>query len=97
LLHSKLGGNAVLPRPLVIALAILVSILWATNVVVGFLYPGRSDPALNAIFAIVVGAVFALGRREESSKKTVRHKLARLLDPEPRSNDDDTDSRGGQS
>lgn len=71
-----------LPRPLVIALAILISILWATNVVVGMLYPGRSDPSLNAIFAIVVGAVFALGRRSETPKTTTRRKLARLLDPE---------------
>lgn len=87
-----------LPRPLVIALAILVSTLWATNVVVGFLYPGRSDPALNAIFAIVVGAVFALGRRDSDSRKTVRRKLARLLDPESEPNkNDDPDDRGGQS
>lgn len=86
-----------LPRPFVIALAILVSILWATNVIVGFLFPGRSDPALNAIFAIVVGAVFALGRRDGDSSKKVRRKLARLLDPESTSNDDDTDTRGGQS
>ena len=51
-----------LPRWLVIALAILISIMWSANVVVGLLYPGRSDPALNAIFAIVAGAVFALDR-----------------------------------
>lgn len=87
-----------IPRPLVIALAILISTLWATNVVVGFLYPGRSDPALNAIFAIVVGAVFALGRRDLSASKSARRKLARLLDPERKpETDDDGYDRGGQS
>lgn len=83
-----------LPRPLVTALAILISIMWATNLIVGFLYPGRSDPYLNAIFAIVVGAVFALGKREPTSQQA-RKKLARLLDPEQQP--DEPDDRGGQS
>ncbi|MGB3443900.1 MAG: hypothetical protein WBA97_34615 [Actinophytocola sp.] len=87
-----------LPRPLVIALAILISIMWAANLVVGFLYPGRSDPALNAIFAIVVGATFALGRRTENGPaRSVRSKLAKLLDSEPKTNEDESDDRGGQS
>jgi len=77
----------------VIGLAVLISIMWAANLIVGFLYPGRSDPALNAIFAIVVGAVFALGRRGEGTGRPVRRKLARLLDPEhdepPGDKDDD--------
>jgi hypothetical protein len=88
----------VLPRPLVIGLAVLISTMWAANLIVGFLYPGRSDPALNAIFAIVVGATFALGRRTEGGpNKTVRGKLAKLLDPEPKPRDDEPDDRGGQS
>jgi hypothetical protein len=81
----------------VIALAVLISTMWAANLIVGFLYPGRSDPALNAIFAIVVGATFALGRRAESGSKSVRSKLAKLLDSEPKPNDDESDDRGGQS
>lgn len=84
-----------LPRPLVTALAVLISIAWAANLIVGFLYPGRSDPALNAIFAIVVGAVFALGRREPSPTKSVRKKIARAIDPD-RETDDPVD-RGDQS
>lgn len=87
-----------LPRPLVIALAVLISLMWAANLIVGFLYPGRSDPALNAIFAIVVGATFALGRRTDSGPvKSVRSKLVKLLDSEPKPNDDEPDDRGGQS
>lgn len=71
-----------LPRPLVTALAVLISIAWAANLIIGFLFPGRSDPALNAIFAIVVGAVFALGRREDRSvARRVRKKIADAIDP----------------
>lgn len=82
-----------LPRPLVIALAVLISIMWAANLVVGFLYPGRSDPALNAIFAIVAGSVFALGRNG-SSPGRIRRKVTKLIDPNA---DDEPDDRGGQS
>lgn len=83
-----------LPRPLVIGIAILITIMWATNLIVGFLYPGRSDPALNAIFAIVVGAVFALGRRNDSQPpRSVRRKIARLIDPE----DEESGDRGDKS
>lgn len=85
-----------LPRPLVIALAILISIAWAANLVVGFLYPGRSDPALNAIFAIVAGSVFALRQRDPGQGKSVRRKLAKMIDPEAVDRDEQ-DDRGGQS
>lgn len=84
-----------LPRPVVIGLAVLISIMWAANLIVGFLYPGRSDPALNAIFAIVVGAVFALGRREQpgdrQAGRAARKRLARMIDPEPESGDEQSD------
>lgn len=49
-----------LPRPLVIALTVLISTMWATNLIVGYLAAGRADPAVNAIFAIVAGAVYGL-------------------------------------
>ncbi len=87
-----------LPRPLVIGLAVLISILWATNLIVGYLYPGRSDPALNAIFAIVVGAVFALGRKGEGVSQSARRKIAQLIDPKNAGGQEetDTDGRGDQ-
>ena len=57
-------GVPVLPRPLVIALTILISVMWATNLVVGwYLAAGRADPAVNAIFAIVAGAVYGMQLR----------------------------------
>lgn len=52
-----------LPRPLVIGLTILIATMWAANLIVGYLFPDRSDPAVNAIFAIVAGAVYGLQRR----------------------------------
>lgn len=78
-----------LPRPVMVGLIILIALMWATNMVVGFLYPGRNDPAVNAIFAVVASAVFALGR-PSGPTKTVRRKLSRLLDPE-RETDDRSD------
>lgn len=56
-----------LPRPLVVALTILISIMWATNLIVGYLAAGRADPAVNAIFALVAGAVYGIQLR---AKKT---------------------------
>lgn len=83
-----------LPRPLVVALAVMVSIAWAVNLIVGFLYPGRNDPALNMIFMIVVGAAFALERRNGSTARKARRKLAEVLDPKREPEQDD---RGDES
>lgn len=82
-----------LPRPLAIGLAILISVLWAVNFVVGILYPGRSDPALNAIFALVAAAaVSQLGSGKVV--KEARKRLADRLAPKPESDRDDRDDRG---
>lgn len=56
-----------LPRPLVTAMTVLISVMWAANLVIGWLDPDRSDPAVNAIFAIVAGAAYGLHLR---AKKT---------------------------
>ena len=84
-----------LPRPLVVGLAVLVSIMWAVNLIVGLIYPERSDPAVNAIFAIVIGAVFALERRGTTAGRT-RRKLAQMIDPKTDS-EPEQDDRGDQS
>ncbi|MFK0249292.1 hypothetical protein ACIQUM_31725 [Amycolatopsis azurea] len=68
-----------LPRPLVTALTILITIAWTGNVVVGFISPDRHDPTINAIFAIVVGAVYALGHRNTAKVKRARQRLAELV------------------
>lgn len=81
-----------------IGLAVLISAMWAVNLVVGFLYPGRSDPYVNAIFAIVVGAVYALGRKEASAETPETPSLRdakRKLD-ESLEGGQKTDKEGGQ-
>jgi hypothetical protein len=70
-----------LPRPLLVGLVILISIAWTVNLAVGYLNPGLGEPSVNAIFAIVVGALFALGRRDKPSTVTARKKIAKLIDP----------------
>lgn len=84
-----------LPRWLVTALAILISVMWAANLIIGWRYPGRSEPSLNAIFAIVAGAVFAL-QRFDKNIQAGRQRVAKMLDPH-RESDDEPDGRGGQS
>lgn len=50
-----------LPRLLFAALTILISAVWAANTVLGFVDPARHDPSLNAVFAVVLGGVYAIG------------------------------------
>lgn len=69
-----------MPRPLVIGFSILIAIMWAANLIIGYFYPDRSDPAVNAIFALAAGAVFGLTRRARKSVDQTR----------------DDDSRGDQ-
>jgi hypothetical protein len=81
----------VLPRWLVIALAILISIAWAVNLTVGIIYPGRSDPYLNGIFALVVGAAFTVGAGK-AAVDAARRKASQALKP-----DEEDEDRGGRS
>jgi hypothetical protein len=55
-------GVPVLSRPLALGLAILVAVVWATSIAAALVFPDRYeiDTEINAIFAIVVGAVFGL-------------------------------------
>ncbi len=52
-----------MPRPLLIALVILISIAWAINLTVGYLHIAETEPSVNAIFALIVGALFPLVRK----------------------------------
>lgn len=69
-----------LPRPIAVGLTVLISFMWAVNLVVGFLYPGRSDPYVNAIFGVVVAAVYTLGRRETAAVRRARTRVAQLVE-----------------
>jgi hypothetical protein len=75
-------GVQVLSRPLAIGITILVSTVWAANVVVGALYPDRHDATINAIFAIIVGAVFGLTPKRETLA-AARRRLLRTSGDEP--------------
>lgn len=69
-----------LPRPIAVGLTVLISFMWAVNLVVGFLYPGRSDPYVNAIFGVVVAAVYTLGRRDTAAVRRARARLAQAVE-----------------
>lgn len=71
-----------LSRPLAIGITILVSTVWAANVVVGAIYPERHDATINAIFAIIVGAVFGLTPKREIFQNA-RRRIARSSGDEP--------------
>lgn len=75
-----------LSRPLAIAITILVSVVWATNVVVGMIYPDRHDATVNAVFAIIVGAVFGLTPKAgivRRARTAIGRRIAGEADPEP--------------
>lgn len=69
-----------LPKPIAVALTVLISFMWAVNLVVGFLYPGRSDPYVNAIFGVVVAAVYTLGRRDTAAVRRARARVAQIVE-----------------
>lgn len=71
-------GVSVLSRPLAIAITILVSLVWAGNVAVGMFYPDRHDAAVNAIFAIIVGAAFGLVPKRDALATARRRLAARI-------------------
>lgn len=89
-----------MPKPLLIALVILIGSAWTANLVVDYT-TGRGEPAVNAIFGIVVGSLFALGRKDKPTGgrgdrkpgrrpvDELRSGLAGLIEP-----DDDPDTRG---
>lgn len=75
--------SAVLPRGVTVALTALISLVWAANVVVGFVIPESRDPMINAIFAVVVGAVYALGRPVGQTARDARQRLAEIIAGRP--------------
>lgn len=68
-----------LPRPLVIALAVLVAAGWAINLWFYLAY-GRSDPQVNLLFGVVIGAVFGLNRVVD----VIRRRTGDMLKPAER-------------
>lgn len=68
-----------LPRPLITGITVLVTLAWTVNVVLGFLDPARHDPTINAIFAVVAGAIYALGGKDGGRVGSTRRALGHLI------------------
>ena len=61
-----------LPRWATLALAIVIALIWAANMIVGMFDPTRFNPSIAGIFGIVVGAVFGLDRFAQRRKQVQR-------------------------
>lgn len=55
-----------LPKPLLIALTILIAMAFAANVIVSYVDPPRAVPAINTIFGAVLGALFMSGQKDNA-------------------------------
>jgi len=82
----------VLPQRLTNILTVLISLVWTANVVAGFIKPELRDPMINALFAVVVGSIYALGRRSGTSSSggldEARRRLGDLISGDRPSNGD---------
>jgi len=86
----------VLPQKLTNILTVLISLVWTANVVAGFINPELRDPMINALFALVVGSIYALGRKP-GNLTDARRRLGELITgnqpaepPEEQATDDGT-------
>jgi hypothetical protein len=64
-----------LPRWLMVGIAVLVTVAWAGNEVLVLFFPGRGDSSLGPIFMVVVGAAFAGG----ADLGSVRKRIGRII------------------
>lgn len=71
-----------IPRWLVVALVIVVACAWLANLVVGWQDPHNSEPAVNTVFLVVIGSLFALDREGAVAKA-----IGRLSDKHKRGDD----------
>jgi fructose-specific phosphotransferase system IIC component len=75
----------VIPRWLVVALVVVVTVAWLANLIVGWRDPHNSEPAVNTIFMVIIGSLFALDREGPISKA-----ISRWTGKGKRSEDDDS-------
>lgn len=60
-----------LPRPLWIALTVVISLAWLANLVVGWLDIGRTEPAVNFIFGAVIGSLYVVRPKAAEAAKNI--------------------------
>lgn len=74
-----------IPRWLVVTLVVVVAGAWVVNLVVGWQDPHNSEPAVNTIFLVIIGSLFALDKDGVVAKA-----INRLSDKGKRSGDEDS-------
>ncbi|RSM73444.1 hypothetical protein DMH04_41265 [Kibdelosporangium aridum] len=52
-----------MPKSLLIGLVVLVAVAWATNLTIGYLGIAETEPSVNAIFMMILGALFPAVRK----------------------------------
>lgn len=60
-----------LPRPLWIALTVIIALAWLGNLVVGWLDLGRTEPAVNFIFGAVIGSLYVVRPKAAEAAKNI--------------------------
>lgn len=80
----------VLPKSLLIALTILISLAWIANLTIGWLDPARAIPAVNTIFGIVAGGLFTLGQKDAAVGAIKALHAKRARSPKPGDGGEDT-------
>lgn len=70
-----------LPRTLWIAVTVVIVLAWLANLVVGWFYIGRSEPAVNFIFGAVVGSLYMIKPRAAEAAKTMTDALSNAKTP----------------
>lgn len=82
-----------LPKPLLIALTCVITLAWIANLAIGYIDPTRSIPAVNTIFGIVAGSLFALGQKDTAvaAIKTIQDKRSRARSPKQQDNRGDAE------
>lgn len=82
-----------LPKPLLIALTCVITLAWVANLAVGYIDPTRSIPAVNTIFGIVAGSLFALGQKDNAAAaiKSIQAKRSRSRSPKQHDDRGDTE------
>lgn len=58
-----------MPKPLLVALVVLVATAWAVNLTVGYLHLADTEPSVNAVFMLILGSLFPVVRRKFKGSK----------------------------
>src|SRR4030095_10486414 len=74
------GGQAMLPRPLMIAIVCVVVLIWLANCTAGRIERARAPSGLTTISGGIVGSVLIIGRPARNMVRQIARALARTPD-----------------